>query len=257
MRKKGKAFNNLQQSLSIGLYVVVAALLLFLFVLNPTTGILGAHLTKSFSPSVPELFTPTPIFAVTPTPIAPTASGNQTSGSNPIVACQIDQCGTVDMPQNQCSKSFCCILGGNDKLILTDHDKCTQQQQAYVSSHKTSPTSNTQTSSSTIQTVICNLSYGNYSLTQSDCDAAKQKDTENQTQYQQNVTQHTQEWQQQITKTNQENLNNCLATAQQTYQMNNGTCGKSPDPGSMANCSAGASEAYQEAQQQCHNSYGQ
>lgn len=104
-----------------------------------------------------------------------TQTPNQTN-ADPVVHCQLSACGVVDMSKSQCSISGCCAIG-NQYIVMTDQNKCLQDQQAYAQSHQM-PVQQSNNTNDPVMT--CTLTEGTYQLPESVCQMYQEADLNSQ-----------------------------------------------------------------------------
>lgn len=123
--------------------LILLVLLLFRSQITMAAGIAKKAITDTFLiskvtpiPTIKPLMFPstTPTDIPTNTPI-PSQQTYQSNISDPIVQCNLYACGTVSMTNSQCHLSGCCVIG-NQNIVMTDQNKCNQEQQAYAQSHQ-------------------------------------------------------------------------------------------------------------------------
>ncbi len=68
-------------------------------------------------------------------PLPSTVPTYEIKSNDPNVQCNLYACGTISMSSSQCKLSGCCTIG-NQNVVMTDQNKCTQEQQAYASTHQ-------------------------------------------------------------------------------------------------------------------------
>ena len=80
---------------------------------------------------------PTTQIIISPT-IAPTVETTleEVKTNDPIVQCQLNECGVIEMKSSQCRLSGCCVIGTQYK-VMTDQAECTRLQNDYAQKIKT------------------------------------------------------------------------------------------------------------------------
>lgn len=108
------------------LLLIVAAFIIIGIVIEHPEVIPGKASKHEVKTAEKKIFIPTPTDIVEPT--VEVVEDNK----DPIVKCQLMECGTIEMKSSQCRLSGCCVLG-NQYKVMTDQAECTRLQKEYYS----------------------------------------------------------------------------------------------------------------------------
>lgn len=133
MKVKKKKYTK-KKSFSL-IVVLVIFLGIFFGILYEHPEVITGNFKKSLSkPTEEKLQIILPTDSVSPTIEEPSKE------NDPIVTCQLYECGNISMRSSQCKISGCCVIG-TQKKVMTDQSQCNRLQKEYEDS-KTSSSPN-------------------------------------------------------------------------------------------------------------------
>jgi hypothetical protein len=109
-----------------GLWLLVASAMIAGIIIEHPQVLSGSFVDQAQKPTVNTFVIPSP----TDMP-APTIEEEPVGNTDPIVKCQLMECGTIEMKSSQCRLSGCCIIGSEAK-VMTDRSECTRLQNEYA-----------------------------------------------------------------------------------------------------------------------------